>query len=43
LRVPWEARTQALNEMRSLVSTAPDQVRAELRDLRIDEVLEAVV
>ena len=28
-------RTRALNQMRSLVSTAPDELRAELRDLTI--------
>ena len=33
-------RTQALNQMRSLISTAPDELRAELRDLSIYKVLE---
>ena len=28
-----QGRTQALNQMRSLISTAPDALRAELRDL----------
>jgi transposase len=31
--------TQAINQMRSLVSTAPDELRAELRDLSIYEIL----
>jgi transposase len=34
------SRTQAINQMRSLISTAPESVRAELRDLSIYEVLE---
>jgi transposase len=34
------SRTQALNQMRSLISTAPDELRAELRDLSIYKVLE---
>ena len=34
------SRTQAINQMRSLVSTAPDEVRAELRDLSIYKVLQ---
>jgi len=33
------ARTQAINQMRSLISTAPDGLRAELRDLSIYKVL----
>ena len=33
------SRTQAINQMRSLVSTAPDELRAELRDLSIYKVL----
>jgi transposase len=33
-------RTQAINQMRSLVSTAPDELRSELRDLSIYRVLE---
>ena len=33
-------RTQALNQMRSLISTAPDELRAELRDLSIYKVLQ---
>jgi transposase len=28
------SRTQAINQMRSLISTAPEELRAELRDLR---------
>ena len=28
-----KARTQALNQMRSIISTAPDEIRSELRDL----------
>jgi transposase len=35
-----KARTQTLNQMRSLVSTAPESVRAELRDLTIYRLLE---
>ncbi|MGH9917688.1 MAG: IS110 family transposase [Nitrososphaerales archaeon] len=34
------SRTQAINQMRSLVSTAPEELRAELRDLSIYQVLE---
>ena len=34
------SRTQAINQMRSLVSTAPDELRAELRDLSIYKVLQ---
>ena len=33
------SRTQAINKMRSLISTAPEELRAELRDLSIYEVL----
>jgi transposase len=33
------SRTQAINQMRSLISTAPDGLRAELRDLSIYKVL----
>jgi len=33
------SRTQAINQMRSLISTAPDDLRAELRDLSIYRVL----
>lgn len=33
------SRTQAVNQMRSLISTAPDELRAELRDLSIHKVL----
>ena len=36
---PGAARTQAINQMRSLVSTAPEELRAELRDLSIYKVL----
>jgi transposase len=35
-----KARTQALNQIRSLISTGPEPIRAELRDLSIYEVLE---
>jgi transposase len=34
------SRTQAINQMRSLISTAPESLRAELRDLSIYQVLE---
>ena len=34
------SRTQAINQMRSLISTAPDELRAELRDLSIYKVLQ---
>jgi transposase len=34
------SRTQAINQMRSLISTAPDELRSELRDLSIYRVLE---
>lgn len=33
-----KARTQALNQLRSLVSTAPDELRGKLRDLSIAEL-----
>jgi transposase len=33
------SRTQAINQMRSLISTAPDDLRAELRDLSIYKIL----
>jgi transposase len=33
------SRTQAINQIRSLVSTAPEELRAELRDLSIYRVL----
>jgi len=33
------SRTQAINQMRSLISTAPDELRTELRDLSIYQVL----
>jgi transposase len=33
------SRTQAINQMRSLISTAPEELRAELRDLSIYKVL----
>ncbi len=35
-----KARTQALNQMRSLISTAPDEIRGELRDLNVYRMLE---
>jgi transposase len=35
-----KARTQALNQMRSLISTAPDDIRAELRHLNVYRLLE---
>lgn len=35
-----KARTQALNQMRSLISTAPDEIRAELRALNVYRLLE---
>jgi transposase len=35
-----KARTQALNQMRSIISTAPDEIRAELRDLNVHRLLE---
>ncbi|MGA8370333.1 MAG: IS110 family transposase [Acidimicrobiales bacterium] len=33
------SRTQAINQIRSLISTAPEELRAELRDLSIYKVL----
>jgi transposase len=35
-----KARTQALNQMRSIISTAPEPARAELRDLNVYRLLE---
>jgi transposase len=35
-----KARTQSLNQMRSLISTAPDDLRAELRGLNVYRLLE---
>ncbi len=35
-----KARTQALNQMRSLISTAPDEIRSDLRDLNVHRMLE---
>ena len=35
-----KARTQALNQMRSIISTAPDEIRAELRHLNVYRLLE---
>jgi transposase len=35
-----KARTQALNQMRSIVSTAPEPIRAELRNLNVYRLLE---
>jgi transposase len=35
-----KARTQALNQMRNVVSTAPDPIRAELRGLSVFQLLE---
>jgi transposase len=35
-----KARTQALNQMRSLISTAPDSIRSELRSLSVFNLLE---
>lgn len=35
-----KARTLALNQMRSIISTAPDDIRAELRDLNVYRLLE---
>jgi transposase len=34
-----KARTQALNQMRSIISTAPEPIRAELRDLNVYRLL----
>lgn len=33
------SRTQAINQMRSFISTAPESLRADLRDLSIYQVL----
>jgi transposase len=35
-----KARTQALNQMRSIISTAPEPIRAELRNLNVYRLLE---
>jgi transposase len=35
-----KARTQALNQMRALIATAPDEIRSELRDLNVHRLLE---
>ena len=35
-----KARTQALNQMRSIISTAPEPIRAELRHLNVYRLLE---
>jgi len=35
-----KARIQALNQMRSIISTAPEPIRAELRDLNVHRLLE---
>jgi transposase len=35
-----KARTQCLNQMRSIISTAPEPIRAELRDLNVYRLLE---
>ncbi len=35
-----KSRTQALNQMRSIISTAPDSIRSELRDLNVYRLLE---
>ncbi len=35
-----KARTQALNQMRSLISTGPDSIRDELRDLKAGPMLD---
>lgn len=35
-----KARTQALNQMRSIISTAPEAIRAEPRDLNVYRLLE---
>jgi len=34
------SRTQAINQMRSLVSTAPDELRSQLRDLSVPLLLQ---
>jgi transposase len=38
-----QARTQALNQMRSIISTAPDAIRDELRHLSVAHLLERAV
>lgn len=35
-----KARTQALNQMRALIATAPDEIRSELRNLNVHRMLE---
>lgn len=35
-----KGRTQALNQMRSIISTAPETIRAELRDLNVYRLIE---
>jgi transposase len=35
-----KARTQALNQMRSIISTAPEPIRTDLRDLNVYRLLE---
>src|SRR5918994_4819716 len=35
-----KARTQALNQMRSIIATGPEPIRAELRDLNVYRLLE---
>jgi transposase len=35
-----KARTQALNQMRALIATAPDDIRSDLRDLNVHRLLE---
>ena len=35
-----KARTQALNQMRALIATAPDEIRCDLRDLNVHRLLE---
>jgi transposase len=35
-----KARTQALNQMRALIATAPNEIRTELRDLNVRRLLE---
>lgn len=35
-----KARTQALNQMRSIISTAPEEIRAELRHLNVHHLLQ---
>jgi transposase len=37
---PNQARTQSLNQMRSLISTAPESIRDELRHLKADPMLD---